>query len=1304
MTREMDNFQLSGNLLPVSSEQLAALRESADYLDELKSLYWGKRCFIIGTEGDLEKIDWSLLSGEFTICVNGSSPSGLAPRFRICWNDSKGEAFPANSATLVIPFTAPTPLPGASRNLLLRTVERPSFLFTKNLAEGIDARQPDQFVALQLAYALGFIQVFMLGFDAPTAPAESCPEMDADRLLDGYRKAKHAFENNGRVVIDITPGGTLTIFPKSKFSAIFEVDRQIAHRCEGQSCPAPPAKERRYDYLVSAIVSTYNAENYIGECLLDLETQTIARQLEIVVVISGSRQNEESIVREFARQYDNIVVIKTEERESVYQAWNRGISAARGKYITNANTDDRHAPQTFERMAKVLEAEPSIALVYTDQKYYREVPGNGRPGREFMFDRDRGPFSRNRLLDECFVGSQPMWRTDLHDEFGYFDEAFFTAGDYEFWLRVAQKHTFHHLQELLGERLIRGDSLEYTGNSYLSFIETAAIQKSYLYAILHNLSVDAGGLSGHPVFSCWCELNLIAHNTAATLGRSLPPDRKPRILADTRSKKQVPRLSVVITTYNRKEDLLFNLRELGSQTCRDFEVIVVNNGIPISELANRSISLSYPLCYMENPCNFGPSHARNLGASVARGEIVAILDDDAVADRAWAANIIRHFRENDIAGLRGKVRPKKDGGTVHIPPNYDLGDEVFYNTAGLEMNTAFRRDIFRKIGGYDNLLFGFEGADLSYRIYAACGQQVECIKYFPDVLIYHDFPENPDRLVETQMRLKGMKKAVCKKSPDIQKYISFMWGVMPANRIEDEYTALTDNAIYCLNGSPREAARFALCAVELKDDEPLGHFLLGMAQLNAGEEPSIACSSLERVLELVDDLLQMDGITGEMRENYAMLGTTSCKRMAALAERAGDGTRAAAFQQKAATYENPQTKAQRATERRERSLSRSREAMVQFRDRHKGQRCVIIGNGPSLNKMDLSFLENEICFGMNRIYLLFDRWKFRPTYYVTVNPLVIEQNVHDILSLPMPKFVSHKGIRFFEEPNDIMFLGERKEWVFSPDPLSGLHEGWTVTYVAMQLAYYMGFSEVVLIGVDHHFATQGDPNKEVTSEGSDPNHFHPDYFGKGVRWHLPDLERSEGSYLKAKQAFEAEGRRILDATVDGKLTIFPKVDYRHHFARPMSAPEAPEEWRAASRKVLEHAQELVDDGQVDAALDLVQRGCREWPADGPLHFAQGMLLEHRGERTASVPLFEAAAKLAPDNAKHARKLAICYHETCGRSVDALALLNRLLEKDVRDRETYQAIGQIMFSLGQTEDARYFHEIAARLTERACVNA
>ncbi len=93
----------------------------------------------------------------------------------------------------------------------------------------------------------------------------------------------------------------------------------------------------------------------------------------------------------------------------------------------------------------------------------------------------------------------------------------------------------------------------------------------------------------------------------------------------------------------------------------------------------------------------------------------------------------------------------------------------------------------------------------------------------------------------------------------------------------------------------------------------------------------------------------------------------------------------------------------------------------------------------------------------------------------------------------------------------------------------------------------MGFEQAILVGVDHNFVTQGAANQAVISQGDDPNHFAPNYFGKGFKWQLPDLAGSERAYTMARQAYEAAGRSVLDATIGGKLTIFPKLDYSSLF-------------------------------------------------------------------------------------------------------------------------------------------------------------
>jgi hypothetical protein len=189
-------------------------------------------------------------------------------------------------------------------------------------------------------------------------------------------------------------------------------------------------------------------------------------------------------------------------------------------------------------------------------------------------------------------------------------------------------------------------------------------------------------------------------------------------------------------------------------------------------------------------------------------------------------------------------------------------------------------------------------------------------------------------------------------------------------------------------------------------------------------------------------------------------------------------------------------------------------------------------------------LKDEFTFGLNRIYLLFPELGFNSTYFVSINDLVIQQFARDIQELPIPKFLAWRSHHHIQPTADMSFLytsytGPK----FSGDVSGRVWEGATVTFVAMQLAFHMGFEQVILIGVDHNFTSKGNPNQTVTSEGDDPNHFASNYFGKGFKWQLPDLQTSEMAYRMAKKAYEKAGRLVLDATRGGKLTVFPKVDY-----------------------------------------------------------------------------------------------------------------------------------------------------------------
>lgn len=213
----------------------------------------------------------------------------------------------------------------------------------------------------------------------------------------------------------------------------------------------------------------------------------------------------------------------------------------------------------------------------------------------------------------------------------------------------------------------------------------------------------------------------------------------------------------------------------------------------------------------------------------------------------------------------------------------------------------------------------------------------------------------------------------------------------------------------------------------------------------------------------------------------------------------------------------------------------------EFENSRRGETCVILGNGPSLASTDVSLLAGVATFGLNRGYLWWEKRGFEPTYFVTVNELVIEQFSDELKRIGSIKFMPWRARRHFVGAERCCYFAELWKPAFHGAIRTGLWSGGTVTFAAIQIAYYMGFAKVVLVGVDHQFDATGRPNEVRVSEGPDTNHFDAGYFGRGIRWNLPDLPTSEQAYAMARAAFEADGREIVNATNGGQLEVFPRT-------------------------------------------------------------------------------------------------------------------------------------------------------------------
>lgn len=217
--------------------------------------------------------------------------------------------------------------------------------------------------------------------------------------------------------------------------------------------------------------------------------------------------------------------------------------------------------------------------------------------------------------------------------------------------------------------------------------------------------------------------------------------------------------------------------------------------------------------------------------------------------------------------------------------------------------------------------------------------------------------------------------------------------------------------------------------------------------------------------------------------------------------------------------------------------------LLHLKNAYKGKPILVVGNGPSLNRTPLDAFTDAPSIGMNKIDLIFEKTKWRPSLIVCQNSIVARQHACAYAASSIPIYIAFKARYFLPKKTRKKF-----HWfhlfasgAFSIDASRGVGAGHTVTYAALQFAYYMGASPVVLIGVDHSFRFTGTPLHYQRSVSFDENHFDPNYFKEGQLWGLPDLEGSESDYRRARLAFERDDRRILDATVDGKLRVFEKI-------------------------------------------------------------------------------------------------------------------------------------------------------------------
>ncbi|MDY6906219.1 MAG: 6-hydroxymethylpterin diphosphokinase MptE-like protein [Thermodesulfobacteriota bacterium] len=249
-----------------------------------------------------------------------------------------------------------------------------------------------------------------------------------------------------------------------------------------------------------------------------------------------------------------------------------------------------------------------------------------------------------------------------------------------------------------------------------------------------------------------------------------------------------------------------------------------------------------------------------------------------------------------------------------------------------------------------------------------------------------------------------------------------------------------------------------------------------------------------------------------------------------------------------------------------------------FKNRFKGNRAFILGNGPSLARTPLSLLKNEYTFAMNRISLIFDQTDWRPDFFSCTTLNIADpdwrRDIQTTINTGIPCFIWDKLAAYVNAGPNLYFIncthGEQvvanapADW-WSDDISNSVCKFGTSLLPAVQITAYMGFDPIYLLGCDLGFQNEVDQNGNVIPDargGNDPNHFHPGYSTPGISaskaFDVNALNRNMmAAHHLIKTVCDKNNIRIYNATLGGSLEVYPRVAIDDILAKPADSGQRP---------------------------------------------------------------------------------------------------------------------------------------------------
>lgn len=226
--------------------------------------------------------------------------------------------------------------------------------------------------------------------------------------------------------------------------------------------------------------------------------------------------------------------------------------------------------------------------------------------------------------------------------------------------------------------------------------------------------------------------------------------------------------------------------------------------------------------------------------------------------------------------------------------------------------------------------------------------------------------------------------------------------------------------------------------------------------------------------------------------------------------------------------------------------SKEYDGLKKYKNLHAGKRCFIVCTGPSLSFVDLELIKNDFSFGMNSILKILDQTDWRPTFY-GVQDIKVFQKMHSyiddsgIKDVFISDIVESRVIKSenVKKPDNAKIFPlnlyghqyncKNPKFKFSDDISACVYDGYSITYSLIQIACYMGFQEIYLLGCDNSYAKEPGKQYFVSHGIVDPNA-------------QRQAEYQRIAFECARKYAQSKGIHIYNATRGGALEVFPRVN------------------------------------------------------------------------------------------------------------------------------------------------------------------